>query len=92
MQTFAKEDGIHYRCIVAYAAQNPGDSGFARLNYQIFHAELLRQGNCPKPLSRSITRRIPVVSWVFTKPDVCPLATGLEYVLEKDGKLHEVSD
>lgn len=90
--TKPEEDGIHHRCLVAYAAQNPGDSGFARLKYQIFHAELLRQGDCPKPLSRSITRRIPVVSWVLTKLDKCPLADGREYVLDKSSKLTRVDD
>ena len=53
-------DGVHYRCMVAFASQSP--DGFARMKYQIFHAELLRQGDCPRPLSRSITRRIPFAS------------------------------
>lgn len=81
-----QEDGIHMRCLIAYVSQNPGDKGFARLPYQIFHAELLRQGNCPRPLSRSVTRRIPGISWLFTKPDICPLASGEEVVIEYGGK------
>ncbi len=80
--TTPQEDGIHMRCIVAYVSQNPDDKGFARLPYQIFHAELLRQGDCPRPLSRSVTRRIPGLSWLFVKPDVCPLADGGEHILE----------
>jgi hypothetical protein len=90
IQSIPQEDGIHYRCMVAYASQKP--SGFARLKYQIFHAELLRQGDCPRPLSRSISRRIPVVSWLFTRPDVCPLATGNEYAMDKKGNLINVTD
>jgi len=80
------EDGVHMHCLVAYYAQNPGDKGFARLPYQIFHAELLRQGDCPRPLSRSISRRIPGLSWLFVKPDICPLADGKEHVIEYGNK------
>ncbi|MEK6943538.1 MAG: hypothetical protein AABX00_05735 [Nanoarchaeota archaeon] len=79
--TIPQEDGIHMRCLVAYASQNPGDQGFARLPYQVFHAELLRQGGCPRPLSRSISRRLPVISYLFTKPDICPLAGGEEMIV-----------
>lgn len=92
IQTIPNHDGIHYRCLVAYVSHNPGDEGFARLEHQIFHAELLREGDCPKPLSRSITRRIPGVSWVFVKKDKCPLADGGEYVLKKGGKLERIGD
>lgn len=78
------EDGrIRRQCMVAYAAQNPGDQGFARLKFQIFHAELLRQGDCPRPLSRSITRRIPGISWLFFKPEICPLADGKEHIIPR---------
>src|SRR3989344_715961 len=80
--TIPQEDGLHMRCLIAYTSQNPGDKGFARLPYQIFHAELLRQGNCPRPLSRSVTRRIPGLSWLFVKPDVCPLASGEEIIID----------
>ncbi len=81
--TWSEEDGIHRQCIVAYGAQNAGDQGFARLKFQIFHAELLRQGDCPRPLSRSITRRIPGISWLFFKPEICPLADGKEHVVPR---------
>ena len=80
--TIPQEDGIHMRCLVAYTSQNPGEQGFARLPYQIFHAELLRQGDCPRPLSRSVTRRIPGMSWLFLKPEICPLACGEDIVIE----------
>ncbi|NOZ81077.1 MAG: hypothetical protein GXP63_05375 [DPANN group archaeon] len=79
--TMTAKDGLHMRCLVAYAAQNPGDKGFARLKYQIFHEELLRQGDCPRPYSRSISRRIPGISWLLTKPGICPLADGKEHVI-----------
>lgn len=92
IHSLPEEDGIHYRCLTAYSSQNPGDAGFARLRYQIFHAELLRQGDCPRPLSRSITRRIPVISWLLVKPDKCILADGGEYVLKAGGKFERVSD
>jgi hypothetical protein len=90
VSTVPKSDGIHYRCLVAFSSQNP--KGFARVKYQIFHAELLRQGDCPKPLSRSITRRIPGISWLLVRPDVCPLADGGEYVIKEGGDLKKVSD
>ena len=80
--TYTDNEGIHMRCLTAYSSQNPDDKGFARLPYQIFHAELLRQGDCPRPLSRSVTRRIPGLSWLFLKPDICPLADGKEHVIE----------
>lgn len=90
VSTQPQPDGVHYRCLVAFASQSP--TGFARLKYQIFHAELLRQGDCPKPYSRSITHRIPFkISWLFTKPDNCPFADGGEYVL-KNGEFKRVSD
>lgn len=80
--TIPRDDGIHMRCIVAYVSQNQDDTGFARLPYQIFHAELLRQGDCPRPLSRSVSRRIPGLSWLFARPDICPLADGDEHIME----------
>jgi hypothetical protein len=82
-------DGTHYRCMVAFAAQSP--DAFARTGYQVFHAELLRQGDCPRPLSRNISRRIPIVSWTLTNPDTCPLATGKEYKLGVNERLVEVT-
>ncbi len=88
--TMHQTDGIHYRCLVAYASQH--QEGFARLSYQIFHAELLRQGDCPKPLSRSITRRIPGLSWLLVRPDICPLADGGDYILQPGGKFKRGSD
>jgi len=84
--TLSKEEGLEVRCLVAYMAHNPGDKGFARLKYQIFHAPLLREGDCPRPLSRSISRRIPGFSWLFTKPDICPLADGKDHIIEYGAK------
>ena len=85
-----REEGIHYRCMIAMGSQKP--EGFARLGYQIFHEELLRQGDCPRPYSRSITRRIPLLSWLLVRPDVCPLADAGDYLLGKDGSFNRVSD
>jgi len=85
--TWNEDGGIRRQCMVAYAAQNPRDQGFARLKFQIFHAELLRQGDCPRPLSRSISRRIPGISWLFFKPEICPLADGKEHVIERGIKV-----
>ncbi len=87
-----EKDGVHYRCLIAYAAQTPGDKGFARLKYQIFHAQLLREGDCPRPLTRSITRRIPGISWLLFKPDKCPLADGAEYVMKPGAALERLGD
>lgn len=89
VSTMPESGGIHYRCLVAFSSQNP--KGFARLKYQILHTELLRQGDCPKPYSRSITRRIPGLSWLLVRPDICPLADGGEYAL-KNGEFVRVSD
>ena len=83
VMTWNEDGGVRRQCMVAYGAQNPGDKGFARLKFQIFHAELLRQGDCPRPLSRSITRRIPDISWLFFKPEICPLADGKEHVISR---------
>lgn len=80
--TSAGKNGVSMRCLVAYYSHQTDDKGFARLPYQIFHETLLRQGNCPRPLSRSISRRIPALSWLFVKPEVCPLADGKEHVIE----------
>lgn len=89
IQTTPKQDGVHYMCLVAFSSQSP--TAFARLRYQIFHEELLRQGDCPRPYSRSITRRIPLVSWLLNQPSICPLADGGEYVM-KNGELSRVGD
>lgn len=84
-------DGMHYRCMVAFLSQNP--EGYARIKYQIFHAELLRQGDCPKPYSRSILHRIPFrISWLLQRPDICPFANGSEYKLTPDGGFVEVTE
>lgn len=84
VMTWNESDGTHMQCLVAYSSQNPGDKGFARLKFQIFHEELLRQGDCPRPLSRSISRRIPVISFLFNKPEICPLADGSTHVIERN--------
>ena len=82
VMTWNESDGTHMQCLVAYSSQNPGDKGFARLRFQIFHEELLRQGDCPRPLSRNVSRRIPIISFLFNKPEICPLADGEVHVIE----------
>ncbi len=90
IETRVHSDGVHYRCLVAFLAQNP--QGFARIKYQIFHAELLKQGDCPRPYSRSILHRLPFrISWLLQKPDICPYTKGSEYVI-KDGEFVEAPD
>lgn len=80
--TIPQTDGLHMRCLIAYRAQNTGDKGFARLPFSIFHSKLLEEGDCPKPLSTDLDHQIPIISQLFYKKDICPLADGKEHIIE----------
>ncbi len=76
LATYVEDGTRKMQCIVAYAAQNPGDEGFARLSFQIFHGDLLKAGGCPQYESRDIIPRLPLIGWLGYKPIKCAFAKG----------------